>query len=222
MNAEHYRSLKRSFDVGASSVGLIVLSPLMAIIAMTVRLKMGSPFLFRQRRVGLNECLFTLCKFRTMRDSTVGEEQFVTDAKRVTRLGRFLRSTSLDELPTLWNVLKGDMSLVGPRPLVAEYLPLYSERERKRHSVRPGITGLAQVSGRQALTFRQRFAIDVEYVESQNLLLDLQILFRTLATVVSSRGVKTGQSFSEVDDIGAQEALSAGQNLAIDAVEETP
>lgn len=218
--AEPHRALKRSFDVAASTVGLIVLSSLMFPIAIAIRVTMGSPVLFRQSRVGLNERSFTLCKFRTMRAPRAGEEQMMTDADRVTRLGGLLRSASLDELPTLWNVLKGDMSLVGPRPLLAEYLPLYTAEERRRHSVRPGITGLAQVAGRQDLTFRQRFALDVEYVEHQSLLLDLRVLIKTVVAVVSSRGVKTGQPFSEVDDIGAREALSATRGPADHAVGE--
>jgi lipopolysaccharide/colanic/teichoic acid biosynthesis glycosyltransferase len=219
--AESYRALKRLFDVAASSVGLIVLQPLMVPIAVAIRLNMGSPFLFRQSRTGRDERTFTLYKFRTMRYPKAGEEEFGNDAARTTRLGGLLRSTSLDELPTLWNVLKGDMSLVGPRPLLPEYLPLYTEEERRRHSVRPGITGLAQVSGRQNLTFRQRFALDVEYVERQSLLLDLRVLMKTVATVVLLRGADTGRPLSEYDDIGAREALSVGQASTIDAVEET-
>jgi len=212
--------VKRAFDIAASLVGLIVLSPLMLPAAVAVRLTMGSPVLFRQSRVGMHECSFTLCKFRTMRVPRTGEEQLMTDADRVTRLGGFLRTTSLDELPTLWNVVRGDMSLVGPRPLLVEYLPLYRDEERLRHSVRPGITGLAQVSGRQDLTFRQRFALDVEYVQRQSLLLDGRVLMKTIAAVLSSRGVKTGQSFAEVDDIGAREALFGGQASATGAVED--
>ena len=219
--AESYWALKRALDVAVSSIGLIVLQPVMIPIAVAIRLKMGPPFLFRQSRTGRDERTFMLYKFRTMRYPKMGEEFFGSDAARVTRLGGILRSTSLDELPTLWNVLKGDMSMVGPRPLLPEYLPLYTEAERRRHSVRPGITGLAQVSGRQDLTFRQRFALDIEYVERQSLLLDLRILVKTIATVFLLRGADKVRPLSEYDDIGAREALSVGQASTIDAVEET-
>jgi lipopolysaccharide/colanic/teichoic acid biosynthesis glycosyltransferase len=202
------RLTKRCIDIVVSAAGLVVSSPLLFAVGVAIRLKMGPPSLFRQKRVGRGERIFTLYKFRTMRQERRAEEQVTSDHIRVTPLGSALRSTSLDELPSLWNVLKGDMSLVGPRPLLPEYLPLYTEQERRRHDVRPGMTGLAQVSGRQDLTFRQRFALDVEYVENQSLALDVKILARTLAAVLFSRGVKTGQSFAEVDDIGALAALS--------------
>lgn len=202
------RFVKRSIDLTAAAAGLIVCSPLLAVIGLAIRLRMGRPILFCQSRVGRGDRVFTLYKFRTMRKERPDEEQLTTDHLRVTRLGSVLRSTSLDELPSLWNVLRGDMSLVGPRPLLPEYLPLYTPQERKRHDVRPGITGLAQVSGRQNLTFRQRFALDVEYLDTQSLALDLRILVKTLGVVLSSRGVKTGQSFAEVDDIGARTALA--------------
>jgi lipopolysaccharide/colanic/teichoic acid biosynthesis glycosyltransferase len=221
-SSELYRASKRALDVAVSSIGLIVLQPVMIPIAVAIRLRMGSPILFRQARVGRDERTFTLCKFRTMRHPRAGEELYGSDRIRITRLGGILRSTSLDELPTLWNVLKGDMSLVGPRPLLPEYLPLYTEEQRRRHSVRPGMTGLAQVSGRQDLTFRQRFALDIEYVEHQSFLLDLRILVKTVATVVLLRGADTGGPLSEYDDIGAREALSMAQASTIDAVEEAP
>ena len=199
---------KRCIDIVAAGGGLVVSSPVLAAVGLAIRLRMGPPVLFRQKRVGRGERVFTLYKFRTMRQERGGEEQLTTDHVRVTRLGSLLRSTSLDELPSLWNVLRGDMSLVGPRPLLPEYLPLYTPQERRRHDVRPGITGLAQVSGRQGLTFRQRFALDAEYVDKQSLALDVSILARTFGAVFSSRGVITGQPLAEVDDIGARTALS--------------
>lgn len=199
--------LKRTIDVIAASTLLVVFAIPLAICAIAVRTTMGAPVLFRQVRIGMREQPFELVKFRTMRASEPGEDELLTDADRITRIGRFLRASSLDELPSLVNVLRGEMSLVGPRPLLPEYLPLYTPEERRRHCVRPGLTGLAQVSGRQDLTFRQRFALDVEYVDSISLGIDVRILLRTLRAVVSSDGVRTGQSFSDVDDIGARDAV---------------
>ena len=191
---------KRALDL-ALSVPLWLLSlPIQGVFALTIRLTMGSPVLFRQTRPGLHGEPFELVKFRTMRPPKAGQEPFTTDDVRVTRLGEVLRRTSLDELPELLQVLTGKMSLVGPRPLVMEYLPRYSARHARRHEVKPGITGLAQVSGRRSLTFGQRLDLDVEYVETWSLRLDVQILLRTLS-VPFQRGDIKGQSIAEVDDV---------------------
>lgn len=175
--------LKRSIDVVVAAAALTVAAAPMALIALAVRITMGSPVLFRQVRPGLHGELFTLVKFRTMRDGP-GD-----DADRLTRLGRFLRSTSLDELPELWNVLIGDMSLVGPRPLLVEYLDLYTPDQARRHEVRPGITGLAQVSGRNAVDWEERFRLDVAYVDTWTITLDARLLLRTLRSVLKREGI---------------------------------
>jgi sugar transferase EpsL len=175
--------LKRVVDVIGAGAGLLVAAIPMAAIALAIRVRMGSPVLFRQVRPGLAGRPFTLAKFRTMR-SGAGD-----DAERLTSLGRFLRSTSLDELPELWNVLVGDMSLVGPRPLLVEYLPLYSARQARRHEVRPGLTGLAQVEGRNLVAWEDRFELDVRYVETRSLALDLRIIGRTIGAVLRREGI---------------------------------
>jgi lipopolysaccharide/colanic/teichoic acid biosynthesis glycosyltransferase len=180
---------KRSFDIVAAAVALVVLAVPMGAIALLVLLTMGRPVLFRQVRPGRNARPFTLLKFRTMRDAPPGTSGTASDAERLTRVGSFLRSWSLDELPSLWNVLKGDMSLVGPRPLLWRYLPFFSELERQRFTVRPGVTGLAQVSGRNDTPWDRRLALDVEYVEHLCARLDFSILFQTLVRVVTRHGV---------------------------------
>ncbi len=174
---------KRALDLVGSSVGLLVAVLPMAIIAVVIRLRMGSPVLFRQERPGLGGRPFTLIKFRTMR-AGAGD-----DDVRLTRLGRLLRTTSLDELPELWNVLVGDMSLVGPRPLLVEYLPRYSPRQARRHEVRPGLTGLAQVEGRNLVAWEERFELDVRYVDTHSLALDLRIIARTVSAVLRREGI---------------------------------
>jgi lipopolysaccharide/colanic/teichoic acid biosynthesis glycosyltransferase len=180
--------LKRTFDVCAALVLLVVLSPLLLVTAGAVRLMLGSPVLFRQVRPGLRQRPFVLYKFRSMRDLPPGSPP-VEDAERLTRFGRLLRSTSLDELPELINVLRGDMSLVGPRPLLMEYLPLYSPEQARRHDVRPGLTGWAQVNGRNALSWEERFRLDAWYVDHRSFLLDLKILVRTLGKVLGREGI---------------------------------
>jgi sugar transferase EpsL len=197
-----FRIAKRGLDVAASGCGLILLSPLLLIVAIAVRVTMGRPVLFRQFRPGLRGNTFCLLKFRTMNDSRHLDGTLRSDAQRLTALGTLLRRTSLDELPQLWNVLRGDMSLVGPRPLLVEYLPRYTPRQARRHEVRPGITGWAQVQGRQTIPFSQRLEFDVWYVENHNLALDARILFMTLFRVFRAQGVKPGQDVSEVDDVG--------------------
>ena len=183
-----YAPTKRLLDVAAASVGLIVAAPIMAVTAMAVRQNLGSPVLFKQERPGKDEKIFTLYKFRSMRDVDP-EKGLVTDADRLTKFGKLLRSSSLDELPSLWNVLKGDMSLVGPRPLLVEYLALYTDEQRRRHLVRPGITGLAQASGRNGLEWEETFALDVEYVDNRSLGADARILLQTLLTVLRREGI---------------------------------
>lgn len=175
--------IKRLLDIICSGMALIVLSPVILITALLVRVKLGSPILFSQERPGLNEKIFRLYKFRTMTDETDAEGNLMPDEVRLTSFGRKLRSTSLDELPELWNIFKGDMSVIGPRPLLVSYLPYYSEREQLRHTVRPGLSGLAQVSGRNFLNWDQRLAKDVEYVENISFGLDVKIVFTTVLKV---------------------------------------
>jgi lipopolysaccharide/colanic/teichoic acid biosynthesis glycosyltransferase len=181
---------KRIFDLVAGVVALIALFLVLLVIAALVRLFLGSPVLFRQLRPGLQGQPFPLIKFRTMTAGKDAEGQLLPDADRLIRFGKLLRSTSLDELPEFWNVVKGDMSLVGPRPLLMEYLPLYSDRQARRHEVKPGLTGWAQVNGRNALSWEDRFELDVWYVENQSLLLDLKILWMTLGIVVKRKGIR--------------------------------
>ena len=180
---------KRVFDAVAAFFGLVVASPILALAAAGVALAMGRPVLFRQARPGRGGKLFSILKLRTMSDARGADGRLLPDAERLGRFGRFLRATSLDELPELWNVLKGDMSLVGPRPLLVEYLPLYSGTQARRHEVRPGITGWAQVNGRNALTWELKFEMDVWYVDNLSFGLDLRILWRTLVAVVRREGI---------------------------------
>jgi sugar transferase EpsL len=182
-------SLKRLIDFLFALIGLILLSPLLALTAVLIRTRLGSPILFRQTRPGKDGRAFSMLKFRTMLDAVGADGQPLPDAARLTGLGTFLRSTSLDELPELWNVLRGDMSLVGPRPLLMEYMPLYNPRQARRHDVRPGITGWAQINGRNAISWEQKFELDVWYVENQSLGLDLKILFLTVWKVIRRDGI---------------------------------
>jgi lipopolysaccharide/colanic/teichoic acid biosynthesis glycosyltransferase len=176
--------IKRFLDFILSLCALIVLSPLLIVLCILVRTKLGSPIFFRQERPGRNEKIFTLCKFRTMTDERGENGELLPDSVRLTKFGKFLRATSLDELPELFNILKGDMSIIGPRPLLVSYLPYYTEREKKRHSVRPGLTGLAQVSGRNFIDWDRRMEKDVEYVENLNFAMDLKVLWMTVQTVL--------------------------------------
>jgi sugar transferase EpsL len=180
---------KRLLDVVVAVTLLILLSPVLCVIAALVAAAMGRPVLFRQQRPGLGGKAFTIVKFRTMRDATDASGNPLPDAQRITRLGRFLRRTSLDELPELVNILRGDMSLVGPRPLLLEYLPRYTDEQMRRHEVRPGITGWSQVNGRNALTWDEKFALDVWYVDHRSMRLDLQILLKTIGNVVKGEGI---------------------------------
>ncbi|MDD6811864.1 MAG: sugar transferase [Lachnospiraceae bacterium] len=178
------RCIKRILDFLLSLCAIIVLSPVLLVLCIMVRVKLGSPIFFKQERPGRNEKIFTLCKFRTMTDEKDADGNLLPDNVRLTKFGKFLRATSLDELPELFNILKGDMSIIGPRPLLVSYLPYYSEREKLRHSVRPGLTGLAQVSGRNFIDWDKRMEKDVEYVENLSFAMDLKVLWMTVQTVL--------------------------------------
>ena len=181
--------LKRLIDITASGAALAVLSPVLAVTAYKVKKNLGSPVLFKQTRPGLDSKPFEMIKFRTMKDATDKDGNLLPDSERLTPFGQKLRSTSIDELPELWNVLKGDMSLVGPRPLLMEYLPLYNSEQARRHNVRPGVTGYAQVNGRNAISWEQKFALDTWYVDNQSLWLDFKILAKTVKQVLIKDGI---------------------------------
>jgi lipopolysaccharide/colanic/teichoic acid biosynthesis glycosyltransferase len=181
--------LKRCFDLVLALVAAILLAPVLALVALLVRLRLGSPVLFRQVRPGLHGQPFEMVKFRTMTDARGPDGALLPDAVRLTPFGQFLRRASLDELPELWNVLRGEMSLVGPRPLLMQYLPLYSPAQARRHAVRPGVTGWAQVNGRNALSWDEKFAADVWYVDNRSLWLDLKILALTVLAVLGRKGI---------------------------------
>ncbi len=207
-----YRSFgKRLFDLALTIPALILFSPLMVIVAMAVRWKLGAPILFRQQRPGLNGQPFTLLKFRTMLHERDAEGNLLTEAERLTPFGRFLRSTSLDELPELINVLKGEMSLIGPRPLLMKYLSRYTPRQRRRHEVKPGITGWAQVNGRNSITWEQKFALDVWYVDHCSLALDFRILAGTLWIIIKREGITHKTHVSMPEFLGIQESIRQSQ-----------
>lgn len=180
---------KRVLDILGAGIGLLLLSPVLLVVSLLILRQMGRPVFFRQIRPGLHGRPFGMIKFRTMRDALDAEGNPLPDSERLTPLGRFLRSSSLDELPELWNVLRGEMSLVGPRPLLMEYLPLYSPFQTRRHEVRPGVTGWAQVNGRNAITWDEKFALDVWYVDNQSLWLDLRIIGLTIRKVLTREGI---------------------------------
>ncbi|EGQ8500895.1 sugar transferase [Vibrio parahaemolyticus] len=181
--------MKRLFDFCASLFGLVLLSPIIALVAWKIRKNLGSPVLFRQTRPGLHGKPFEMVKFRTMKDAVDAQGNPLPDSERMTPFGDKLRNSSLDELPELWNVLKGEMSLVGPRPLLMQYLPLYSKEQARRHEVRPGVTGWAQINGRNAISWEDKFKLDVWYVDNHNLLLDIKILFLTVKKVFVKEGI---------------------------------
>lgn len=181
--------IKRLFDILFSLLVLIILSPVFFIVALLVRINLGSPILFTQERVGLNNKIFKMYKFRTMKDGKDKNGNLLPDSERLTRFGKSLRSTSLDELPEFINILKGDMSLIGPRPLLVEYLQLYSEEQIKRHNVLPGLTGWAQINGRNAISWSEKFKLDVWYVENWSLILDIKIFFLTIYKVFKRDGI---------------------------------
>jgi len=181
--------LKRCFDVLVSAIALVLIAPVIFLVSYKVAKNLGRPVLFRQKRPGLKDDVFEMIKFRSMRDVVDGEGSVLPDAERLTPFGKKLRSSSLDELPGLWNVLKGDMSLVGPRPLLVEYLPLYSTEQARRHDVRPGITGWAQVNGRNAISWEEKFKLDVWYVDNQSFWLDIKILLLTVKKLFVRDGI---------------------------------
>ena len=185
-------SMKRVFDLIVVLVALPLWGPLLLIMALLVRVKLGAPLFFRQARPGRDGVVFELIKFRSMTDACGPDGRLLSDAERLTAFGRALRATSLDELPELWNVLRGDMSLVGPRPLLVAYLPRYSPEQARRHEVRPGITGLAQIKGRNAMAWEEKFRWDVYYVDNQSVLMDVKILFITLWKVARREGIQAG------------------------------
>lgn len=181
--------MKRILDFLFSLLALIALSPVVLVVAILVRVKLGSPVIFKQQRPGLNEKIFTMYKFRTMIDKKDKFGELLPDSDRLTKFGKFLRSTSLDELPELWNILKGDMSIVGPRPLLIQYLELYSPEQKKRHLVRPGLTDLSALRGRNNVTWNDQFQHDLEYIKNISLLLDIKIILSTILVVIKREGV---------------------------------
>lgn len=185
------RFIKRPMDFLLSLIAIIALSPIFLIVAILVKVKLGSPIIFKQQRPGLNEKIFTMYKFRTMTDERNENGELLPDGERLTKFGLFLRSTSLDELPELFNILKGDMSIVGPRPLLVQYLPLYNDHQKRRHEVRPGLTGLAQINGRNAISWEQKFDLDVQYVENVSFIEDWKIMFITIKKVFIREGINS-------------------------------
>lgn len=197
--------IKRALDILLSAMALLVLWPVLLIVAVLVRCKLGSPVLFCQERPGKHEKIFKLYKFRTMTDQRDAEGNLLPDSVRLTNFGKFLRSTSLDELPELWNILKGDMSIVGPRPLLVKYLPLYNETQKHRHDVRPGLTGWAQVNGRNALSWEDKFRLDVWYTENLCLALDARIVLLTVKNVLRREGISGGGEVTMSEFTGSEE-----------------
>jgi len=199
------RKIKRVADIVFASVMLVLLSPVLAATAVAVRFSMGSPVLFRHKRPGYKEKIFTLYKFRTMTDERDENGELFPDAKRMTGTGKIIRSLSLDELPQLWNVLKGDMSLIGPRPLLEDYLPLYTIEQRRRHDVPPGIVGWAGVNGRNANTWDRKFELDLWYVDNWSMWLDLKIFFKAIPVVLSRKGISYGSEVAGIRFTGTRE-----------------
>lgn len=186
--------VKRSLDFILSLTAIVILSPILLIVAIMVRCKLGSPIIFKQQRPGLQERIFCMYKFRTMTDDKDNDGNLLPDELRMTKFGRILRSTSLDELPELFNILKGDMAIVGPRPLLVQYLPRYNERQHHRHDVRPGFTGLAQVNGRNSISWQEKFEWDIQYVEQLSFIMDIQIIFKTIVVVLKKEGITSKTS----------------------------
>ena len=206
MPSMFYPPLKRAMDIAGASVGLVLTAPLTVPAAVAIRATMGSPVLFRQARPGLHGKPFEMIKFRTMRHPKPGEDPLKSDASRLTKLGSFLRSTSIDELPALLNVLAGDVSLVGPRPLLMRYLDRYTPHQARRHEVKPGITGWAQVNGRNTLSWEEKFDKDVWYVDNRSLLLDVQIILMTVSKVIARDGISAQGSATMTEFFGSGES----------------
>ena len=197
---------KRIIDFLLSLIGIIILSPVLLIVSIMVRTKLGSPILFKQERPGLNGKIFKMYKFRTMTNETDENGELLPDEVRLAKFGKFLRSSSLDELPEMFNILKGDMSIVGPRPLLVKYLPLYSERQSHRHDVRPGLTGYAQVNGRNAISWEEKFELDIFYVNNSSFMVDLMIFFKTIKKVFDREGISSGTCVTMEEFKGSREA----------------
>ncbi len=201
-NGLYCKLIKRFMDFLIAALSIIIFSPLLIILAILVGVKLGGPVIFKQERPGLNGKVFKLYKFRTMTDAKDENGNLLDDEYRLTSFGKKLRSTSLDELPELYNILKGDMSIVGPRPLLVKYLPLYNDEQKRRHDVRPGLTGLAQVSGRNAITWTEKFNKDIEYVDNVSLGLDISIFFKTIYCVVKKEGINSDSAATMEDFTG--------------------
>lgn len=197
-----YKYVKRILDIISSLLAIIILSPLLAVTSVLVKTKLGSPVLFKQERPGKDEKIFTLMKFRTMTDERDENGELLPDEVRLTKFGKFLRSTSVDELPELFNILKGDMSVIGPRPLLVKYLPRYNEHQHRRHEVKPGLSGWAQVNGRNAISWEEKFDFDVEYVDNYSLLMDIKVLFMTVANVLKRDGISSETSATMEEFMG--------------------
>lgn len=193
-NIIYIKYIKRLTDIILSIIAIVVLSPVLLLVAFLVRIKLGSPVIFKQERPGLNEKIFTMYKFRTMTDEKDNNGELLSDSIRLTKFGKILRATSLDELPELFNILKGDMSIVGPRPLLVEYLDLYNEHQKRRHEVRPGLSGYAQVSGRNAISWEDKFNLDVYYIDNMSFMFDLKIIFLTIEKVFVREGISSDTS----------------------------
>ena len=200
-----YKCVKRFFDIVSSLIAIIILALPMMILAILIRVKLGGPVLFKQERPGKNGKIFTLIKFRTMTNQCDENGELLPDEVRLTKFGAFLRSTSLDELPELFNILKGDMSVIGPRPLLVQYLPRYNEHQAQRHLVSPGLTGWAQVNGRNAISWEQKFDYDVEYVKNMNLFFDIKIIFMTIINVIKKYGISSETSATMEEFMGTEE-----------------
>jgi len=211
-----YQYFKIVLDFLSSVFILIILLPVLLGISIGILISMGKPIIFKQERIGKNNKTFLMYKFRTMREPKKGQNRLLSDSDRITKLGDFLRRSSLDELPEIINVIKGDMSLVGPRPLLDFHLELFDKYQQKRHSVKPGMTGLAQIMGRQSLSFKQRIILDLEYVNKMSFLFDIKIIMKTIFVVLGSSGVKNGQKFEEVDDVGLKELIEKRYKQAND------
>ncbi|MGL4656091.1 MAG: sugar transferase [Sarcina sp.] len=192
------KGIKRAFDIIAALGGLIILSPIMLVVVILIKINLGSPILFKQKRIGKDNKEFEMMKFRTMKNTTDKSGKLLSDEERLTKFGKFIRSTSIDELPELINILKGNMSLIGPRPLLVQYLPLYSKEQLKRHNVLPGLTGWAQINGRNALSWKEKFNLDVYYVDNWSLGLDIKIFFLTFKKLFVREGIsQEGQATAE-------------------------
>ena len=199
--------IKRLLDFTLSFLALIILSPVLLVTALLVRIKLGSPIIFHQERPGKSEKIFRLYKFRSMTEKCDENGNLLPDDQRLTRFGRTLRSTSLDELPELWNILRGDMSIVGPRPLLVKYLPLYNEEQRHRHDVRPGLTGWAQANGRNAISWEEKFKLDVWYVQHISFLVDVKVIFMTVKKVFCRDGISSETSVTMEEFSGTKESM---------------